>query len=151
MHKTTVLLAFMTLVCACDRDRPAADEETPPPPVLDTTVNRPDTFPAKVTAPYAVPNDSMTILVEINEEDVKLPNPRVPAGQIKFVLYNTGKQPHALEIKASYGARWRTLPAPPNGQVSLQVPMMSGVYLVYCPLKHGSKDHSQVNNRFIID
>jgi hypothetical protein len=90
------------------------------------------------------PEKSFNSLVTITDDSITLSTDSLPIGQNTIVFQNKGTEVHAMELVATVGGRWRTVSLKPNGATMLTLPMMTGTYEVYCPLKHGTKEHREV-------
>lgn len=54
----------------------------------------------------------------------------IPAGEVTIALENRGERPHAIEVRNERAGRWRSLPIPPGGTVTLTMPMAPANYEV---------------------
>ena len=154
--KRLMVCAALALMAACaDAPEPATEEAAEAPKPIDTAAVRID---AALDAPGGLPPSkdttvapgtvgaataSTNVLIEIGETGAKLSHPTIAPGQITLVMENKGTQNHQLEVSNPHGGRWRTMQAPPNGEVSVTMVLGRGTYDVFCPMTHGGKPHRQ--------
>jgi plastocyanin len=88
--------------------------------------------------------------VRLSEWKVKLSQPTIGAGAIRFAVTNAGSIPHAFEVEGQ-GLEQKTALIQPGASDTLTVTLQPGTYEVYCPVgedshkKLGMEAHLRVN------
>jgi plastocyanin len=83
------------------------------------------------------------VVADMDEFTISLSSDTVPVGQVTIAVHNTGTIPHALELVADLGGRWRSLPAAPGATIEMTMLLSNGTYRAYCPLDDDAGDHSE--------
>ncbi|MGH7507087.1 MAG: hypothetical protein ACRELX_15640 [Longimicrobiales bacterium] len=89
-------------------------------------------------------SEGTTLLATLEEWKVTLSDPSVPMGQVTIAVENRGTMPHAFEIVAEHGGRWRSAPIAPGGAIQMSMLLSNATYRVYCPLEDDAGVHADL-------
>jgi len=89
----------------------------------------------------AAKDKTVAITAALSEWKIKLSQPRIASGSVKFTATNSGSIPHALEVEGQ-GIEQQTPLIQPGGSASLTLTLGPGEYEVYCPV--GEDSHKKL-------
>jgi uncharacterized cupredoxin-like copper-binding protein len=117
-------LAAMAVLAACGSSSSGGSAATSSPAAPTST-----SAPASGSAAAG-----KTVDVTATEFTFHLPTMRFSPGTYTFVLKNTGKFPHAMEVDGPGVSDMKSAVVDPGGTTSLTVKLTQGSYEFYCPV-----------------
>lgn len=122
---SVLLLVSLVVACGAPDSPPAATEEPAPPPepqgqygwlpAPEDSTRRAGTLGDAEHAHHVV--------AVLTEWGIELDPDTIEAGEVSIALQNHGEQSHAIEVRSIRAGRWRSLPIPPGGTVTMTMPM----------------------------
>lgn len=87
------------------------------------------------TAGLAARAGSSTVRIPVSEREFRITMPHsVPTGRVTFVVHDSGRYPHALEVAGPGLKASRTPLIHPGKTATLTVTLRAGTYRIWCPV-----------------
>ena len=135
-----VFVAVLLAACGDAGNRSAATDDSPdstarpaPPAEPQTPYGwmPPSGDSARPAGTIGDKEQAHQVVALLKEWEIDVSPDTIQAGEVTIALENRGERPHTIEVRSVRSGRWRSLPIPPGGAVTMTMAMAPANYEVF--------------------